>query len=131
MRSLLRLFFATVAIASAALAADRPNFLIIIADDLNWRDLGCTGSPDVKTPNIDRLASEGMTLRKMYTPAATCSPLRHALYTGLFPIRSGAYPNHTMVDKTTKSLFNHLKERGYRVAVHGKSHVTPPESFPY
>lgn len=131
MRTFLRTLFVAAALASAVVAAERPNFLIIIADDLNWRDLGCTGSPDVRTPNIDRLASEGMTLRKMYTPASTCSPLRHALYTGLFPIRSGAYPNHTMVDKTTKSLFTHLKERGYRVALHGKSHVTPPESFPY
>lgn len=131
MRSLLRLLFVAAALASTAIAADRPNFLIIIADDLNWRDLGCTGSPDVKTPNIDRLASESVTLRKMYNTAPTCSPLRHALYTGLYSVRSGAYPNHTMVDKTTKSLFNHLKERGYRVALHGKSHVVPPESFPY
>lgn len=109
----------------------RPNFLLIIADDLNWRDLGCTGSPDVKTPHIDRLASESMSLRAMFTPAPTCSPLRHALYTGLFPIRSGAYPNHTMVDKPTRSIFSHLKALGYRVGLQAKSHVSPPESFPY
>jgi len=109
----------------------RPNFLLIIADDLNWRDLGCTGSPDVKTPNIDRLAGESMSLRGMFTPAPTCSPLRHALYTGLFPIRSGAYPNHTMVDRPTRSIFNHLKAAGYRVGLQAKTHVSPPESFPF
>lgn len=109
----------------------RPNFLLIIADDLTWSDLGCTGSPDVKTPNIDRLAGESMSLRAMFTPAPTCSPLRHALYTGLFPIRSGAYPNHTMVDKPTRSIFNHLRALGYRVGLQGKTHVQPPESFPY
>jgi uncharacterized sulfatase len=115
----------------AATAASRPNFLIIIADDLNWRDLGCTGSPDVRTPNIDQLARESMTLRAMFTPAPTCSPLRHALYTGLFPIRSGAYPNHTMVDPSTRSIFTYLKALGYRVGLQAKSHVSPPESFPY
>src|SRR5688572_14159649 len=117
--------------AFAATAARPPNFLLIIADDLNWRDLGCTGSPDVKTPNIDRFAKESMTLRAMFTPAPTCSPLRHALYTGLFPIRSGAYPNHTMVDPSTRSIFTYLKSLGYRVGLHAKSHVSPPASFPY
>jgi N-sulfoglucosamine sulfohydrolase len=112
-------------------AADKPNFLLIVADDLMWRDLGCAGNPDVKTPNIDRLASEGLSLRQMFTPAPTCSPLRHALYTGLFPIRSGAYPNHTRVYDGTASIFTHLKKIGYRVALQGKSHVGPPATFPY
>lgn len=117
--------------AFAAGSAGSPNFLLILADDLNRDDLGVSGNPDVKTPNIDRLAGEGMTLKRMFTPASTCSPCRHALYTGLFPVRSGAYPNHTMVDRTTRSLFTHLKERGYRVALHTKSHVQPPEAFPF
>ena len=123
--------FALLASRGPAQPEGRPNFLILIADDLNWRDLGCTGSPDVKTPHIDQLARESMTLRGMFNPAPTCSPLRHALYTGLFPIRSGAYPNHTMVDAPTKSLFTHLKTAGYRVGLQAKSHVSPPESFPY
>ena len=114
------------------LTADaKPNFLLIIADDLCWRDLGCTGNPDVKTPNIDRLARQGMTLKHMYTPVPTCSPLRHAIYTGLYPVRSGAYPNHTMVDAGTKSIFTYLKEQGYRVGLQAKSHVSPKSSFPY
>ena len=111
--------------------ATRPNFLLIIADDLNWRDLGCAGSPDVKSPNIDRLAREGMTLHGMFTPAPTCSPTRHALYTGLYSMRSGAYPNHTMVDKSTHSIFTYLKAMGYRVGLQAKTHVSPPESFPF
>lgn len=109
----------------------QPNFLIILADDLCWRDLACTGNPDVKTPNIDQLAADGMRLDRMFTASATCSPLRHALYTGLHPIRSGAYPNHTMVKPGTKSIFNHLKDHGYRVGLHNKSHVHPFESFPF
>jgi uncharacterized sulfatase len=129
--SLLAVFTSVASRTVAATDNPRPNFLIIIGDDLNWRDLGCTGSPDVKTPNIDRLAKESMTLRAMFTPAPTCSPLRHALYTGLYPMRSGAYPNHTMVDPSTRSIFNYLKDLGYRVGLQAKSHVSPPSSFPY
>lgn len=126
-------FLFPVALFAAAPRAglERPNFLVIVADDLNWRDLGCTGSPDVKSPHIDRLASESMSLRRMFTPAPTCSPLRHALYTGLFPIRSGAYPNHTMAYDGTRSVFGHLREHGYRVGLQNKSHVAPAASFPY
>jgi len=116
---------------SPLLAAEKPNVLLIIADDLCWRDLGVTGNPDVKSPHIDKLAREGMSLRHMYTPAPTCSPTRHAIYTGLYSIRSGAYPNHTMVDAGTKSIFGHLKEQGYRVGLQAKSHVSPRSVFSY
>ena len=112
-------------------AAERPNFLLIIADDLCWRDLGFTGNKDVRTPNIDRLATEGLTSTTMFAPATTCSPARHALYTGLYCVRSGAYPNHTRVYDGTKSIFTYLKEHGYRVALQNKSHVGPADSFPF
>ena len=115
----------------AQAAETRPNFLLIIADDLCWRDLGYEGSPDVKTPNLDKLRSESMHLTGMFNPATTCSPTRHALYTGLYPIRSGAYPNHTRTYDGTKSLFTHLKTAGYRVALQNKNHVGPAASFPY
>ena len=64
---------------TASAAPAKPNFLLIIADDLNWRDLGFTGNKDVHSPNLDRLRDEGMYLRHMYNPATTCSPTRHAL----------------------------------------------------
>ncbi|MEO5913807.1 MAG: sulfatase [Luteolibacter sp.] len=112
-------------------AEARPNFLIIVADDLCWRDLGYEGNKEVKTPNLDKLCAESMHLTGMFNPATTCSPTRHSLYTGLYPIRSGAYPNHTRVYDGTRSLFTHLKDAGYRVALQNKEHVGPPESFPY
>jgi uncharacterized sulfatase len=121
----------TILLGSSIAAESRPNFMIIIADDLCWRDLGYEGSPDVKTPNLDKLRAESMHLRGMFNPATSCSPTRHALYTGLYPIRSGAYPNHTRVYDGTKSLFTHLKGAGYRVALQNKSHVGPAASFPY
>ena len=116
---------------NAAAAEQRPNFLLIIADDLCWRDLGFTGSPDVKTPHLDRLASEGMVMHGMFTPATSCSPSRHALYTGLYCVRAGAYPNHTRAYDGTRSMFTYLKDGGYRVALQGKEHVGPPQTFPY
>lgn len=108
-----------------------PNILLIIADDLNWRDLGVTGNPDVKTPHIDELAREGMQLRGMFSPAPTCSPARHSLYTGLFPVRSGGFPNHSVLYKGTKSVFTYLKDGGYRVGLLGKVHVHPRSSYPF
>lgn len=109
----------------------RPNLLIIVADDLCWRDLGYEGNSDVKTPNLDQLCTESMHLRQMFDPATSCSPTRHALYTGLYPIRSGAYPNHTRVYDGTQSLFTYLKAAGYRVALQNKGHVGPSASFPF
>lgn len=118
-------------LASPLPAEQRPNFMIIIADDLCWRDLGYEGNAEVKTPNLDRLRGESMHLRGMFNPATSCSPTRHALYTGLYPIRSGAYPNHTRVYDGTKSLFTYLKGAGYRVALQNKEHIGPEPSFPY
>jgi N-sulfoglucosamine sulfohydrolase len=115
----------------AAHAADRPNFLLMIADDMTWSDLGYEGNREVHTPNLDQLCRESLHLRGMYAPATTCSPVRHALYTGLYPVRSGAFPNHTRVYDGTKSVFTLLKDAGYRVALQNKSHVGPPASFPY
>ena len=123
-----------LAINGACLATEvrrPPNFLLIVADDATWSDFGFTGNPDVKTPNLDRLASQGMQLTRMFTPATTCSPTRHALYTGLFPVRSGAYPNHAQARPGVRSMFGMLADAGYRVALQGKEHVAPRESFPY
>jgi uncharacterized sulfatase len=116
---------------TASAAPAKPNFLLIIADDLNWRDLGFTGNKDVHSPNLDRLRDEGMYLRHMYNPATTCSPTRHALYTGLHCVRAGAYPNHTRAYDGTKSMFTYFKELGYRVGLQAKTHVGPKASFPF
>ncbi len=121
----------SVTLAAPAAPAAKPNFLLIVADDLNWRDLGFTGNKDIQTPNLDRLRNEGVWLRNMFNPATTCSPTRHALYTGLDCIRSGAFPNHTRVYDGTKSMFTYFKGLGYRVALQAKTHVGPEASFPY
>jgi uncharacterized sulfatase len=121
----------TPVVTREARGAERPNFLLIISDDSTWSDFGFTGNQDVHTPHLDQLAREGMELTAMFTPAACCSPTRNALYTGLYCVRSGAYPNHTVVKKGTRSVFHFLGDAGYRVGLQGKTHIGPPSSYPY
>jgi N-sulfoglucosamine sulfohydrolase len=109
----------------------RPNLVVIIADDLSWHDVACFGPTDAKTPHLDRLAREGLRLTEFHSPAAVCAPTRQALLTGLFPVRSGAYPNHSRVEDGTRSLPYYLKALGYRTACIGKTHFGPAESFPF
>ena len=111
--------------------AHRPNILLIVADDMTFSDAGALGNPQVHTPNLDRLAEQGTTFTHMYTATAMCSPTRHMLYTGQYPVRSGAYPNHAKANPGTKSVVHYLSGLGYRVGLAGKSHVAPEEVYPF
>ena len=73
----------------AALAADKPNILLILADDLGARDLGCFGSTFYETPNLDRLAARGVRLTNAYSASPLCSPTRSSILTGQHPARTG------------------------------------------
>lgn len=111
--------------------SEKPNIVLFLADDCtNW-DIGCYGSKDSQTPNIDKLASEGIQFERCYQAAPMSSPTRHNLYTGLYPVKTGAYPNHTEAYPDTKSIVHYLKPLGYRVALSGKRHIGPPEVFPF
>ena len=112
-------------------AAAPPDIVIVLSDDQTWSDSGCYGNKQVKTPNIDRLAAEGMRFTRAFTATAMCAPTRQQLYTGLFPVRNGAYPNHSKVKTGTRSIVHFLRERGYRVGLSGKKHFGPPASFPF
>jgi uncharacterized sulfatase len=133
--SLLRFVGAALTLAVPAVPAapaSRPNIVIFIADDLSWHDVACFGGPtDAKTPHLDRLAREGMKFTGFYSPASVCSPTRQALLTGLYPVRSGAYPNHAVVRAGVRSLPHHLKPLGYRTASFGKTHYGPAAAFPF
>ena len=107
-----------------------PNFLFILADDCTYRDIGCYGG-QAYTPNIDKLACEGMRFTHSFQAAPMCSPTRHNIYTGLYPVKSGAYPNHTYAKEGTQSIVHYLKPLGYRVALSGKRHISPKEVFPF
>src|SRR4030042_6601026 len=68
---------------------EKPNFVIIFTDDQGYQDLGCYGSPLIKTPNLDRMAKEGMKFTDFYATAPICSPSRASLITGCYPLRVG------------------------------------------
>ena len=108
----------------------QPNLVFIIADDCTFRDIGCYGG-QAKTPHIDRLAREGMKFENCFQAAPMCSPTRHNIYTGLYPVKSGAYPNHTFARPGTRSIVQYLKPLGYRVALSGKTHIGSRKVFPF
>lgn len=110
---------------------DKPNIVLMLSDDLSWHDCGCYGNLDVKTPNIDKLASQGMRFTRAFTATAMCAPTRQQLYTGIYPVRNGAFPNHSKVKPGTKSMVHYFKNLGYRVGLSGKTHFGPAASFPF
>ena len=78
------------------------------------------GNPDVKTPNLTQLAKEGLCFDNMNNATAMCGPTRQSLYTGIFPVKNGSYPNHSKVYDNIIGVFHHFKSIGYRVALIGK-----------
>ena len=126
---------ASVALGATSLSfaqqTEKPNFLLFIADDCSHYDLGCYGSVDSKTPNIDHFATQGVRFTQAYQAVPMSSPTRHNLYTGVWPVRSGAYPNHTCANEGTLSVVHHLQPLGYKVALIGKSHIAPKSVFPF
>ncbi len=101
---------------------DRPNIVLIMADDLLSAQLSCYGGVNINTPNIDRLAAEGVMFRHNFASMAASVPIRAAMYTGLYPVRNGAYQNQKATYTTTKSVADFLPACNYRVGRAGKSH---------
>lgn len=128
--TLLLLMLLPAATNHAADLNTSPNFLFVIADDCTYWDMECYGG-QAKTPNLNRLCREGMKFTSCFQAAPMCSPTRHCLYTGIYPVKSGAYPNHTFVKPGTKSVAHYMQRAGYRVALSGKTHINPKESFPF
>ncbi|MDF1754801.1 MAG: sulfatase [Verrucomicrobiales bacterium] len=110
--------------------AEKPNLVFMIADDCTYLDWEVYGG-QAKTPNLNEFAKQGVKFTRCFQAAPMCSPTRHNIYTGIYPVKSGAWPNHTMVYPGTKSIAHYLKDGGYRVALSGKTHIAPRESFPF
>jgi arylsulfatase A len=106
----------------------RPNFVFILADDLGYGDLGCYGNTAIRTPNIDRLAAEGIRFTDFYAGGTSCTPSRAAFLTGRYPVRSGLvgtlYPNSKDgLDESEMTIAEVLKKRGYTCGCIGKWHL--------
>jgi arylsulfatase A-like enzyme len=113
--------------------AQKPNIIIIMADDLDSKQLSCYGGRNLITKNIDALAKDGMKFNQMIASETMCVPTRASLFTGLYPMRHGSFQNHKSVyNDSMKSVCHYLGNQGYTVALTGKNHSTKPESvFPF
>jgi arylsulfatase len=108
---------------SRATAADRPNFVLIIADDVSFDDLGFFGNPAIKTPNLDRLAGEGLAFDRAYLTTSSCSPTRCSIITGRYPHNTGAPELHMPLPAGQFMFPQALREAGYWTALAGKNHM--------
>ncbi|MFF5441738.1 sulfatase [Streptomyces achromogenes] len=113
---------------TTAAPGPRPNFLVILGDDLGWADLSSYGAPHIKTPNLDRLARQGVRFTDAYSGSATCSPTRFSLYTGRYPGRTEGGLAEPVADRSQgldpshPTLASLLKKAGYDTALIGKWH---------
>ncbi len=129
LRSLAALLVPLV-VAQCRKADERPNFLVVVVDDLRWDDVGAYGNPFVKTPNIDRIAREGARFRNAFATTPLCSPSRANILTGLYARRNG------ILDNTNRSAKSHelrtfprlLDAAGYETAFLGKWHMGNDET---
>lgn len=134
---LFRILFALLAAVSfsshtLAAKAESPNIVVIFCDDLGYGDLSCFGHPTIRTPNLDRMAAEGVRLTQFYSASPVCTPSRAALMTGRLPIRSGMcsdkrrvlFPNSGGgIPASEVTLAEGLKTQGYTTACVGKWHL--------
>jgi arylsulfatase A-like enzyme len=139
----MRWSFASLSLVLAAPLAQAqrpPNVVIILTDDMGYGDLGCYGHPSIRTPNLDRMAAEGMKFTSFYSASEVCTPSRAALLTGRLPIRSGMCSDTRRVlfpdsagglPQSEITLAEALKAKGYSTACIGKWHLGHrPEYLP-
>jgi arylsulfatase A-like enzyme len=107
----------------SAPAADRPNVLVVVLDDLGCHDLGYLGAADLKTPNIDALAGRGLKFRNWYSNAPVCAPARSAILTGRFPASAGVPDNGPALAHDIPTIASVLKGSGYQTGCFGKWHL--------
>ncbi len=109
---------------------EKPNVILITADDLGWKDLSCCGRPGITTPHIDRLAAEGVMFQNAFVAASSCSSSRASIMTGQYPHTNGVTGlTHRYLDMTlppeSRTMASLLRDAGYSTAVMGKWHVAP------
>jgi arylsulfatase A-like enzyme len=126
--TLLAAVLTTAAATGAPAGAAKPNILLIYADDLGYGDTGCYGATAVKTPNVDRLAKEGLRFTAGYCSSSTCTPSRYSLLTGQYAFRrrgTGVLPGDAALvvptDRATLPLI--MKQAGYATGIIGKWHL--------
>jgi arylsulfatase A len=130
-----RSFLSLIPAATIAATKRKPNFVILLADDLGYSDLSCYGSQRIRTPNLDKMASEGLRFTSFYAAAPVCTPTRAALLTGCHPVRVGLghrvlFPySDTGLHRDEITIADTLKKTGYRTHCIGKWHLGHHKEF--
>jgi arylsulfatase len=111
-----------------------PNIVLIFTDDQGYQDVGVFGSPNIKTPNLDQMAADGVKMTHYYAAQAVCSASRAGILTGCYPNRIGIHnalgPDNTHgINETETTLAEMLKEKGYATAIYGKWHLGHHKKF--
>lgn len=124
-----------VGISFQSLAQDRPNVVVILADDLGYGDLGCYGATKLKTPHIDKIAKEGRIFTDAHSVSAVCTPSRYGMLTGEYPFRANIWgplgrSNKLLIDTGKLTLAKVMKQQGYATACIGKWHLGFGEKTP-
>jgi arylsulfatase A len=118
-----------LALSAGGQSGDRPNIVLIMADDLGYGDLGCFGAELINTPNIDALAAGGVTFTDAHAPASLCTPTRYSVLTGRYcwrsPLKSGVLQGYDplLIDTARPTIASLLKGAGYQTACIGKWHL--------
>lgn len=110
---------------------ETPNILVIMGDDCTFSDLPLYGGVNVKTPNIDKLASQGLTFNSAYLSMSMSAPCRSELNTGKYPIGSGVCWNHAATRTDVKGTGQYMNALGYRAGIAGKVHIKPASVFQF
>ncbi len=134
MQKLISILILSLAYLHLQAADKKPNFIVIFTDDQGYQDLGCFGSPKIKTPEIDQMAKEGARYTNFYSANAICSASRAALLTGRYPSRNGVfhvyYPGASQgLNPSEITIAEVLKTAGYRTSIIGKWHLGDRKQF--
>lgn len=114
---------------------EKTNFVFILTDDLGYGDIGCFGADDISTPNIDKMAKQGIQFTEFYAPSSVSSPSRAGLMTGRYPVRMGVnggvfFPSSfTGMPPEEKTIAEVLKQEGYATGIVGKWHLGHREKY--
>ncbi|WP_136083023.1 sulfatase-like hydrolase/transferase [Pontiella desulfatans] len=137
MRRVFGVLAVVVAVVAPAFSAEKPNFLVILADDLGYQDVGFTGSKEIFTPRLDALAANGMVCNNGYVTHPYCGPSRAGLMSGRYQARFGLeinityspYDLHSGFPLTEKTIAERMKPAGYRTGIIGKWHLGAAQPF--